>query len=135
LPAASAYCTRAASSGKQAAAICEWRRELGIHWNSLRFGEAHVDSNSQRHIFHVPVYLDELAPDSVAVEIYADSPDGQPVRVSMSRQQALAGSVGGYLYTAEVPANRPASDYTPRIVPYFGGVNVPLEASQILWQK
>ncbi|MBV8728404.1 MAG: hypothetical protein JO336_01210 [Acidobacteriia bacterium] len=53
----------------------------------------------------------------------------------MTRAQALAGSVGGYLYTGEVPASRPATDYTPRIVPSYPGVNVPLEARQILWQK
>jgi starch phosphorylase len=135
LPAASAYCSRASSSGKQAAAIRRWQRQLAIHWNSLRFGEVHIDSDSDRHVFHVPVYLDELAPDSVAVELYADNPDGQPLRIRMNRQQALAGSVGGYLYTAEAPANRPAGDYTARLVPYFPGVNVPLEASQILWQK
>jgi glycogen phosphorylase len=135
LPAASAYCSRASSSGKQAAAIRQWQRQLAIHWNSLRFGEVHIESDPDRHLFHVPVYLDELAPDSVAVELYADDPDGRPVRISMNRQQALAGSVGGYLYAAEVPANRPSGDYTARIVPYFTGVNVPLEASQILWQK
>jgi glycogen phosphorylase len=135
LPAAAAYCSRAASSGKQAVSIRQWQRQLAQHWNNLRFGEVHVDTNGQRHLFHVPVYLDELAPDFVAVELYADNPDGQPTRVSMTRQQALAGSVGGYQYTAEVPADRPAGDYTPRIVPHCSGVNVPLEASQILWQK
>ncbi|HLI84901.1 MAG TPA: alpha-glucan family phosphorylase [Bryobacteraceae bacterium] len=135
LPAASAYCSRAASSGKQAGAIREWQRQLAFHWNRLRFGDVHIESDPRRHVFHVPVYLDELAPDSVAVEIYADNSDGEPIRIPMSRQQALAGSVGGYLYTAEAPANRPAQDYTPRIVPRFPGVNVPLEAGQILWQK
>jgi glycogen phosphorylase len=135
LPAASAYCSRASSSGKQAGAIRQWQRQLAIHWNSLRFGEVHIESDPDRHLFHVPVYLDELAPDSVAVQLYADNPDGRPVRISMNRQQALAGSVGGYLYAAEVPADRPSGDYTARIVPYFPGVNVPLEACQILWQK
>src|SRR5579885_514647 len=57
LPAASAYCSRASSSGKQAAAIRRWQRQLAIHWNSLRFGEVHIDSDSDRHVFHVPVYL------------------------------------------------------------------------------
>ena len=50
----------------------------------------------------------------------------------MTREQALAGSIGGYLYTGQVPSNRPPSDYTPRIVPAFRDVAVPLEASQIL---
>ena len=36
---------------------------------------------------------------------------------------------------AEVPANRPASDYTPRVIPYHPKASVPLEAPQILWQR
>jgi glycogen phosphorylase len=53
----------------------------------------------------------------------------------MTRGDALAGSINAYIYTAEVPSNRPANDYTPRIVPAFGDVHVPLEAKQILWQR
>jgi len=30
---------------------------------------------------------------------------------------------------------RPAKDYTPRIIPVSPDVNVPLEINQILWQK
>jgi starch phosphorylase len=33
-----------------------------------------------------------------------------------------------------VPAARPATDYTPRVLPNFNGVAVPLEANQIAWQ-
>ena len=49
LPAASAYCSRASGSGKQALAIRQWQRQLAIHWNSLRFGEVHIESNPDRH--------------------------------------------------------------------------------------
>ena len=38
-------------------------------------------------------------------------------------------------YSTPVLTERPTEDYTPRIIPYFSGVNVPLEISQILWQK
>jgi len=55
--------------------------------------------------------------------------------VPMTRSQSLVGAVGGYLYTATVPATRPAADFTPRLVPFKDGVFVPLEASQILWQR
>jgi len=53
----------------------------------------------------------------------------------MQRGHELLGSQGGYAYTAAVPAARPASDYTPRVIPFKAGVLVPLEASQILWQR
>jgi starch phosphorylase len=53
----------------------------------------------------------------------------------MTRCQALVGSAGGYLYSAQIPAARPASDYTPRIVPYKAGASVPLEAAEVRWQR
>jgi starch phosphorylase len=53
----------------------------------------------------------------------------------MQRGHELLGSQGGYAYTAAVPAARPVSDYTPRVIPFKAGVLVPLEASQILWQR
>jgi starch phosphorylase len=46
-----------------------------------------------------------------------------------------AGTANSYLYRARIPARRPAEHYTPRIIPYFDGVAVPLEARQILWYK
>ena len=37
------------------------------------------------------------------------------------------------LYSAKVPADRAASDYTPSIIPYVLKASVPLEAPHILW--
>jgi len=34
-----------------------------------------------------------------------------------------------------VPATRPADDFTPRLIPYKDEAMVPLEASEILWQR
>ena len=70
------------------------------------------------------------------VELYAEpSDDGQPIRQVMQRGHELLGSQGGYAYSASVAATRPASDYTARVVPFHAGALVPLEASQILWQR
>jgi starch phosphorylase len=54
--------------------------------------------------------------------------------------QNVAGAGGGSsegrgVYRAAVPANRPAGDYTARVVPRFAGAAVPLEANHILWQR
>jgi starch phosphorylase len=136
LPAAAEYCHRAAEGGKVAAALCQWQRQLALHWNSIRFGDIHIETNGNSHLFQVPVYLDELNPEAVSVELYADAPrDQEPFCAAMKRVQALAGSVGGYLYSGEAPVERTASDYTPRVVPFFEGVGVPLEAGQILWYR
>ena len=47
----------------------------------------------------------------------------------------LAGAAGGWLYSARVPAIRPASDYTARVIPQHSGVAVPLEDARILWKR
>ena len=83
------------------------------------------------HAFEAQVYIDELDPEAIRVELYAE-PD---VRHAMTRGPLLVGSSNGYLYTARVPADHPAGAYTPRIVPYRAGASVPLEAPQILWQR
>jgi glycogen phosphorylase len=70
------------------------------------------------------------------VELYANGADADhPIRQVMQRGAELLGAQGGYTYSASVPAARPASDYTPRVVPFKSGAFVPLEADQILWQR
>jgi len=70
------------------------------------------------------------------VELYADGRNGDPaVRYPMTRGEALVGSVNGFIYRERVPSSRPAGDYTPRIVPAYEGVHVPLEVGRILWQR
>ena len=39
------------------------------------------------------------------------------------------------LYSVRLPVTRPAVDYTPRLIPHNDEAIVPLEASQILWQR
>lgn len=41
----------------------------------------------------------------------------------------------GHAYIARVPADRPAADYTVRLIPRRDGIAVPLEADRILWQR
>ena len=41
----------------------------------------------------------------------------------------------GFTYTVSVPATREAGDYTPRLIPDHPDALVPLEASEILWQR
>ncbi|HEY6420003.1 MAG TPA: alpha-glucan family phosphorylase [Candidatus Binataceae bacterium] len=136
LPAAAGYRQRAASHGALAQRISQWRDTIAEHWSKLNFGTVHSETIGDFHDFRVQVYLDKLGPDSVLVELYAQARNGEPgVRQPMTRGDPLAGSVNGFTYTARVPSSRPATDYTPRIVPTFRDVHVPLETKQILWQR
>jgi starch phosphorylase len=60
--------------------------------------------------------------------------NGEPPFVSEMTQSIGAESASGWrLYAADVPASRPLSDYTPRIIPSYSGAKVPLEDGHILW--
>ncbi len=135
LPAAAAYRERAADGGAQAAECVAWRAQLEEHWEGLHFGSVIIEQHEDHYLFQVQAYLDELAPDAVCVELYAEPEGGEggPVRRAMTRGEPLTGALNGYLYTAQMPATRPAGDFTPRIVPCHTGAQVPLEATRILW--
>jgi starch phosphorylase len=116
--------------------MINWRHALERQWAGLRFGEVKIESAAQQHTYELQVFLDEIEPDAVRLELYAEGDnENGPVRQEMARVRPLVGSVNGFVYRASVPATRPATDYTPRIVPHFPRAAVPLEASQILWQR
>jgi glycogen phosphorylase len=134
ISAAKSYRERSASKDSLGAQLLDWEAELAKHWPKLRFGSATVEQNGQQDFFQVQAFLDDLDPDSVRVELYAERHNGDgPVLIAMNRGERLVGSVNGFTYTARVPANRSPADYTPRLVPYHEGALVPLEASYILW--
>src|SRR5208283_5839370 len=95
-----------------------------------------IGSAGGSHEFSVEVCLDEVARDNASVELYAEpTDDGRPVRISMRRRTELNDLVNGYFYTARVQADRPASDYTVRIIPSKAEALVPLEANLIGWYR
>lgn len=136
IPAAAAYRGRAANKGAVGRQVFDWRSELEQKWAALRFGDVKVETDDERHVFEVQVYLNDIDPNAVRVELYADGVSGgSPVRQEMTRSHQLMGAVHGYVYSTSVPATRPASDYTARVIPHCSGVVVPLETPQILWQR
>jgi starch phosphorylase len=105
-------------------------------WPALRFGEIEVESDGERHVFDVQVCLGELDPEAVGMELYAEGVDGAgPTVVKMMRSPREQGPVRWHVYSAQVPAARPAADYTARLVPHYPGIAVPLECARILWQR
>ena len=136
LPAANAYRLRGANNGASARQLVDWQQVLARKWATLRFGEVKVASNGGQHVFEIQVYCNGLEPDAVSVELYAEGVNGgDPVRKEMTLGQKLPGTEEGYVYGAQVPATRAATDYTARVIPHRSGVAVPLEAAQILWQR
>jgi starch phosphorylase len=136
IPGAAAYGARAKDQGAAGRQMVEWQHALQQAWPALRFGEVKVETNGDRHMFEIPVYLGDLDPSAVRVELYADGVNGDgPVRKEMERVRQVSDAAGDYVYGALVPAIRPASDYTARVIPRRTGVAVPLEDARILWQR
>ena len=135
IPLATAY-RRRSENPDVAVALEAWHTRLQQHWQRIHFGNVKSRQDASGHYFEVQVYLDEIALEAVKVELYADPiAGGEPLRQPLSRGAALAGTANAYVYTAIVPADRPASDYTPRIIAADPQASVPLEANLILWYR
>jgi starch phosphorylase len=139
LPAAQEWLRRQGhdQAGQQ---LLRWRERLDAAWHQLRFGNVTIATTASGFEFGVQIYLAGLAPLDLAVQLYANGIDGAGPQVYDMTLQNVAGAGGatpeGYgQYRAAVPANRPAGDYTARVVPRFAGAAVPLEANHILWQR
>jgi starch phosphorylase len=137
LSAASAFRQRAAKQGAMGADLVNWQARLAQHWPNLRFGSATVEQKDGQYAFQVQVFLDELDPAAVSVELYAEARNGHALtREPMVRGERLVGSANAFTYSARIPAMaRPVADYTPRLVPQHAGASVPLEAPFILWHE
>jgi starch phosphorylase len=136
LPAATRYRQRTIDQGAFGKKWNEWQNKLLQHWYKMRFEEVKIETKGNEHLFEVRVYLDDLAPSAVELQLYAEGGSGEaPYCQTMKRARELPSSAHTHIYTASAPAKIPAQNYTPRILPHFEGVQTPLEIDLILWQK
>ena len=136
LPSAAAVKKRTKDKGavvKQQLTV--WSQAIRLHWQNIHFGEARIHHADGTYSFQVPVYLNDLDPGAIQVQVYAEprNNDTEAVIKPLDRGEKLPGTVNGYQYTGTVPADRPAKNYTPRIIPYHPLVHVPLEENHIMW--
>lgn len=132
LPGAAELRRRIAAAGEVAKAMRCWELRLRRDWPHLRIGEPTISQNVAQWSFSVVVDFGEIAPGDVAVQLYAEPREKEAPFIGELCRVSLAGPV---IYTGSAPADRPASDYTVRIVPRHPGVAVPTELPLILWQK
>jgi len=136
LPAAAAYRDRAENNGAVGRQVVDWQYAVDRKWDLLRFGDLRCETNADHHVFEVEIFLNDLDPNAVRVELYADGVNGNdPVRQEMKCARPLPDASHGCVYRATVPTARPARDYTARVMPHCDGVAVPLEDARILWQR
>jgi glycogen phosphorylase len=136
LPAASGYAQRAQKESALGAELFAWQQTIAGQWKTAHFGTVSVETHDNLHVFRVQVLPGDLPLDDLRVELYAEPlQEGESAVHAMTTSAQGADAKGIVTYSAQVASSRAASDYTPRIVPYHPSVSVPLEASQILWQR
>ena len=129
------YRRRIAAGAKEAVQLNEWHDSLVKGWSKLRFGKREIHSEGDNQIINVTVYFDGIDVESVQVQLYADPQqhDDESEIYVMDMVEHTKETPKEYLFRTRIPAHRPSSDYTPRIVPCFQGAILPLEAANILW--
>jgi starch phosphorylase len=137
LPAAVALRRRADGDGALGAEIEAWCRTLAGRWSRMRFANLSVERSGTELEIAAHVYLADVPPEAVRVELYAEpvGKDEEPVRFPMERTRPLQGAVQGFVYQLKVQTERPPEDFTARIVPVHPEATVPLEAPWVLWQR
>lgn len=113
---AEAYTKRTGNRGDLAVQIWKWQAELRTYWSEIHFRELEVIQDENEYLIRVRMYLGTVCPDHVCVKLFADNHDEIPFISEISQAGELVDAQGGFVFEAKVPAARPASDYTVRIV-------------------
>jgi starch phosphorylase len=136
LPAAIAYRKRIADGARLGVRLCQWRKQLETGWQQLSFGNFEFEEQDGHYIFNLNVYYGDFDPQAIQVQLYAEPRNGGKAEVyPMVRSGEISKPVQGCSYIVRIPAQRPAGDYTPRIVPALEGAGVPIECNRILWHQ
>ncbi len=136
VPGAASYKRRADDAAAVARSLDQWSRHLEQHWSGIRFGEITETASGGRLSVSVPVMLGAIMPDDVRVEIYAKPENTHEIVVQpMTPLEAIAEQANAFIYHASVQTDRPASHFTPRIVPFHPDARIPLEMPLIAWQR
>ncbi|RMG31109.1 MAG: alpha-glucan family phosphorylase [Gammaproteobacteria bacterium] len=127
---------RAREGAARARRLSRCMRHLQAHWGRLHFGNVELSNADGKILARIQAYLDDIDPDLVCVELYADPLEGEvPERHVLERRESLAGAVNGYLYVTEFASARPVEHYTARILPACEGMEIPLELPLVAWQR
>jgi glycogen phosphorylase len=163
LPAAAAYRQRTYAGGLPqgdplqpsahdlVAGIGSWHTLLDERWHEIRFLDYSLTEEDgpqgRSYEARIRVDLGQIPPDAVLVQLFAEPLDGgAPERhtlitdLAAMKKRRGAGTQqppqpGEYAFKVVFASERPAGDYTPRVVPGHRFAQVPLEAGHILWYR
>lgn len=136
VPAASEFRRRMEDDCSLAIELHAWKQKLSRHWSGISFGRCVSSRLHDCWNFTVEIFLGELSPGDVRVELYADPVgEAEPERIAMELNEAPIDARSGLIYVADVHTERPAEHFTPRVIPFHPNASVPMEAAPIRWQR
>ncbi|MFT5730618.1 MAG: starch phosphorylase [Desulforhopalus sp.] len=135
LPSAEAYNLRIADNCNLAKMLNNWKLTLEKHSQGIHWGNLEVHEEADGWSFDVQVYLGEIQPNCVQVQLFGDPTDnGEAVTQEMERRASIPGSVNGYNYYSKMLTGRPATDFTQRIIANHPDAMIPGEMNLIFWR-
>lgn len=136
IPLAGAVRERCGNNFAKAKALNEWARTLHARWSTLHIGKPTIRQNDAGWDVAVPIYMGEVPPSSVRVEMFADAGTELAQKIIQLRQeQAIPGTTNGFIYVGDVDASRSMDDYTVRVVAEHPDAVLPAELPLISWQR
>jgi len=135
IPAAIALQKRTAHNGEIGKKLHRWNQELIQYWNDVHLSNLSIFEEKNGWIFELQVYLGEISPESVQVQVYADSleTDIESSSIVMQQYTSIPGTLNGYIYRCSFKTTRPFTDFTPRVVANQDEAHIPIECNLILW--
>ena len=96
-PAKAGYEQRTAHQGLLAKELCNWYNTIDQHWDQIHFGNMEVATSNNVLLFRIQIYLGEILPEQIKVELYADTQLNEPpLVIECQCQEKISGAVHGY---------------------------------------
>ena len=134
--AAQAHRERQADRAQIARDLRSWERGLRRDWPHLHFGPLKRAETGDGVDVSIAVYLGDVSPDWVQVELYADARDDEKsVTIPMTKGNPIPGTRNGYVYNGKVSEPGAIENYTARARPFHERAFLPAELPLIGWQR
>lgn len=134
LPAAKNYVNRSSEKGITGKKIVQAAKEIEKKWDGVKFGKITIENVENGYLFHVQAILNGIPAEKIRMELFAEGINGGKterivLEMDTSHENDIDSIFHGYVNTT-----RPSGEYTPRIIPCYEDIFVPLEDNHILWQ-
>jgi glycogen phosphorylase len=131
-PAVAAVRARLAQRARLGRALDAWQRALDTHWAQIQLRVVRLVADGGRVVVEVAARLGEVDASAVRVEVYSEPLAGGATVATLERLGERDAD-GWVRYGATIESRRPATDFTPRIVPRHPQACVPMELPLIVW--